>query len=301
MRIIHSGESTSKKTVVSLGNFDGIHSAHSAVIKNCINYAKKNGAQSCVFLFCNHTQSRISDNEIRLLTDAGEKIEIIEKLGADSVYFSEFSENIRKMSPEEFVQMLVCKLNICAVCVGYDYRFGYNAAGDVTTLKALGEKYGFCVLVTDEMKICGKPVKSTEIRKMIAEGDVCGAREFLQRPYAVCGQVVQGLQNGRKIGIPTANIDYAKNKLLPKNGVYMGYTVIDGIKYKSVINIGNNPTLLAKKITVESHIIGFNEDIYNKTIKVEFVKRIRDDIKFNNLDELKEQIHRDIEVAINEL
>lgn len=301
MRIIRNGESTSKKTAVALGNFDGIHQAHSAVIKDCINYAKENGAQSCVFLFCNHTQSRISNNEIGLLTDEGEKIEIIENLGADSVYFSEFSESIREMTPEEFVQMLVNKLNICAVCVGYDYHFGYNAAGDVTTLKNLGEKYGFCVRVTDEIKICGKPVKSTDIRKMIAEGDVFGAKEFLARPYTVCGKVVQGLQNGRKIGIPTANIDCAKNKLLPKNGVYMGYTVIDGIKYKSVINVGNNPTLSAKKITVESHILGFDEDIYTKTIKAEFVKRIRDDIKFNNLNELKEQIHRDIEMAINEL
>lgn len=301
MRIIRDGEKDSARKAVALGNFDGIHSAHTAVICNCRKYAEENAAESCVFLFRNHTLNCIEKREINLITDESEKLEILSELGVDSVYITDFDDSIRKMPPSEFAAMLVDTLNPCAVFAGYDYRFGYRAEGDIDTLKTLGKKYGFDVVVTDEMKINGKPIKSTKIRQLIAAGEICEANKYLGRPFFVSGKVVLGLQNGRTIGVPTANVEYSRYKLLPKNGVYMGYTTVDGTPFKSVINVGANPTLSAKKVTVESHILDFNGDIYGKTVKVQFIERIRDDITFKNLFELKNQIQKDIQRAENEL
>lgn len=300
MRIIRNGEKDSVKKAVALGNFDGIHIAHTAVIKNCRKYAEENAMESSVFLFRNHTLNCIENRKVNLITDESEKLEILSELGVDSVYITDFDENIRKMTPEEFVKMLIDTLNPCAVFAGYDYRFGYKAEGDINTLIELGKEYGFDVVVTDEMKIKGEPVKSTKIRQLIADGEIYEANKYLGRPFSVTGKVVSGFQNGRTIGIPTANVEYSKCKLLPKNGVYMGYTTVRGKSFKSVINVGANPTIAAKKITVESHILDFNADIYGKTIKVEFIERIRDEITFKNLSELKEQIKKDIEIAENE-
>ena len=301
MRIIRNGEKDSVKKAVALGNFDGIHIAHTAVINTCRKYAEENAVESSVFLFRNHTLNCIENREINLITDESEKLEILSGLGIDSVYITDFDESIRKMTPFEFIAMLMDTLNPCAVFAGYDYRFGYKAEGDINTLRALGKEYGFDVIVTDKMKIDGEIVKSTKIRQLIADGKIYEANKYLGRPFFISGKVVSGLQNGRTIGIPTANVEYSKYKLLPKNGVYMGYTTVDGTPFKSVINVGANPTLGAKKITVESHILGFDEDIYGQTVKVEFIKRIRDDIIFKNLLELKDQIQRDIKRAGKEL
>lgn len=301
MQIIRNGETDSNKKVVALGNFDGLHRAHTRIIKNCCMYAKENSLESCVLLFADHTRNVITKQKIKLLTNEKEKLEILENLGVDSVYIREFDSEFMHLSPEEFIRMIIDKLNLRAVCVGYDYRFGYKAGGDVVTLKNLGKKYGFDVIVTDEMKTSGVTIKSTKIRELVREGDVDEAALFLGRPFSLSGEVTQGLRNGHKLGTPTANVCYSDNKILPKEGVYMGYTTVDGITYDSVINVGKNPTFNAKKITVESHILDFDCDIYGKTVKVDFIKRIRGDKKFGSLDELKTQIKSDIETAKEQL
>ena len=301
MQIIRNGETDSNKKVVALGNFDGLHRAHTRIIKNCCMYAKENGLESCVLLFADHTLNVITKQKVKLLTDEPEKLKILEEMGVDCVYIREFNSEFMHLSPEEFIRMLIDKLNPRAVCVGYDYRFGYRAEGDVTTLKELGEKYGFEVIVTDEMKTSGVTIKSTKIRELVREGDVDEAALFLGRPFSLSGEVTEGLRNGHKLGTPTANVRYADNKILPKDGVYMGYTTVDGITYDSVINVGSNPTFDAKNITVESHILGFDCDIYGKTVKVDFIKRIRGDKKFGSLEELKMQIKSDIKTAKEQL
>lgn len=301
MQIIRDGVASNNKKVVALGNFDGLHRAHTAIIKNCCRYARENGIESCVLLFSDHTLNVITKQKIKLLTNEKEKLEILDELGVDSVYIRDFDSEFMHLSPVEFIEMLIEKLNPRAVCVGYDYRFGYKASGDVTALKEFGEKYGFDVIVTDEMKTSGVTIKSTKIRELVAEGDIEQAELFLGRPFSLTGVVVSGLQNGHKLGTPTANVQYSDNKILPKGGVYMGYTTVDGVSYDSVINVGNNPTFEAKKITVESHILNFDDDIYGKTVKVDFVKRIRGDKKFNSIDELKEQIKNDIQTAKEQL
>ena len=186
---------------------------------------------------------------------------------------------------------------IKAVCVGYDYSFGYKAQGDVKLLKWFGEKYGFKVFVTDVIKLDGKIVSSTYIRSIIKAGDMEKAERFLGRRYCIEGNVVKGLQNGRKMGIPTANVDYDVNMALPEEGVYAGITYVRGKRLKCVVNVGKNLTFGARKLTVESHILDFDEDIYGEYIRVSFAKKLRGVIKFDGVDKLIEQIHHDMEVT----
>ena len=279
------------KTLIILGNFDGLHIAHKAVIDKGIDYAKKNGLKSGVLMFENHTRNE------KLITSNKQKLELLQKLNPDFVYIRKFTKEFMQKSPEEFVQELVEEMRMKAVCTGFDYRFGHKAEGNTKTLIELGQKYSFDVLVTNAVSIEGQIISSTYIRQLIGEGDMEKTKEFLGRSYCIAGIVEKGLQNGRKLGFPTANVGFEENTVLPKNGVYIGNTEIDGEKYTSVINVGNNPTFGAEKITVESHILDFSKDLYGKEIKVYFDKRIRGDIKFNSLDELINQINMDIAQA----
>lgn len=284
-------------TVVALGNFDGLHMAHTEIIRRGIQYAREHGLKSGVLLFEEHTEKITEHKNVPLLITNKGKKELLAKEGADFIYIKKFTEEFMKKSPEEFVRLLKEKLHIKAVCVGYDYRFGYKARGDAELLKSLGDKYGFCVLVTDAISLDGRIVSSSCIREFIQNGDVETAQKFLGRYFSVEGIVERGRQNGRKMGVPTANVAYDERMAIPKNGVYAGITYVDNKGMKSVINVGNNPTFNGERITIESHILGFNEDIYGKNIRVTFVSRLRDDMKFSGMDELKKQIYKDIETV----
>lgn len=281
-------------TVVALGNFDGLHVAHMTIIRNGIKYAKEHGLKSGVLLFNENTKS-ITGSSVELITPNEAKIELLEREKPDFVFLREFDREFMQKTPEEFAMYLVDTLHAKAVCIGYDYSFGYKAMGDAELLKKLGASYGFEVLVTDVIKIDGRAVKSTYIRKQIKEGNMEIAEKFLGRRYCIEGNVVHGLRNGTKMGIPTANVSYDENMALPKEGVYAGITYVDGRRLKCVINVGKNPTFDAEKLTVESHILDFNEDIYGKYIRVSFAKRLRDVIKFNSIEELIAKIHEDID------
>ncbi len=281
------------RTAVALGNFDGLHTAHMAVIGRCRSYAKEHGCKCGVLLFSEHSRRLVSGAKPKLITPEKQKLRLLEEAGMDFVYIRDFDEAFMHLEPEEFVAQLTDALHPAAVCVGYDYRFGYRAAGDAELLRELGERYGFETVVTDEIDMDGSAVKSTLIRSLIAEGDVERAAALLGRPVRLEGKVEHGLQNGRKMGIPTANISYETDTAIPKNGVYAGYTYVRGKKYKSVINVGSNPTFGAERITVESHILGFDGDIYGEEISAEFIKRLRGDIKFNSIEELIKQINAD--------
>lgn len=283
-------------TVTALGNFDGLHVAHMTIIRNGIKYAKENGLKSGVLLFEKNTKT-LTQGGVELITPNEAKLELLEREKPDFVYMENFDKEFMQKSPEEFVKYLVENLKVKAVCVGYDYSFGYKAMGDVNMLKKFGEKYGFKVFVTDAIKIDGRIVSSTYIREVIKNGDMEEAERFLGRRYCIEGNVIHGLQNGRKMGIPTANVDYDINMALPKPGVYAGITYVDGRRLKSVINVGKNLTFDAEKLTVESHILDFDEDIYDKYIRVSFAKRLRGVIKFSSMEELKNQIHHDMKVT----
>lgn len=291
MKVIHAGEKVSydEGTVVALGDFDGLHIAHMAIIRNGIEYAVKNHLKSGVLLFEENTKGA------KLITPNEAKLELLERERLDFVYMRKFTKEFMQLTPRTFVELLVKNLNVKAVCVGYDYSFGYKAEGNVEMLKRLGEEYGFKVLITEAMSIDDRIIASTYIRKLIGNGNITAANKFLGRRYCVEGRVIKGFQNGRKMGIPTANVDYDRKMALPKHGVYAGITYVGGSRLKCVINVGNNPTFDAEQTTIESHILDFDEDIYGEYIRVSFALRLRDDVKFSSIDELKAQIGRDIE------
>lgn len=285
-------------TVVALGNFDGLHVAHMTIIRNGIEYAKEHNLKSGVLLFDVNTKG-VTQGKIELITPNEAKLELLEREKPDFVFMRAFDREFMQKSPEEFAKYLVDKLKVRAVCVGYDYRFGHKAMGDVHMLKEFGARYGFDVFVTDVIKIDGRIVSSTYIRQVVKNGDMEEAERFLGRRYCIEGNVVRGFQNGTKIGIPTANVEYDPNMALPKEGVYAGITYVDGRRLKSVINVGKNLTFDAKSLTIESHILDFNEDIYDKYIRVSFAKRLRDVVKFSGIEELVGQIKKDIETTEN--
>lgn len=291
MKIFRSNDFLDFKSVVALGDFDGLHTAHMEIIRCAESFGKREGLKSGVLLFDG------SFKKSKKLTDMKQKIKILDADGPDFAYVCKFSEDFRKMSPKEFAVFLTQRLNAKAVCVGYDYTFGRNAEGNVHALKSLGEELGFEVIVTERIEKDGNTVSSTYIRSLIENGDIDKANELLGRNFFMEGKVVSGLQNGRKMSLPTANIEYSEDKILPKLGVYAGLTYVDGGAFKSVINIGKNPTFNADKITVESHILNFNGDLYGKKVKIDFMKYLRGDKKFCCVEELKAQIQRDIKNA----
>lgn len=283
----------SNNNTVALGTFDGLHRAHMELINVARGEAMKTGTACGVMLF-DIIPAKAFGRDVKMLMTNDEKIKL---LGVDFIYNEIFNKNFYSMQPAEFVKYLKNILKADCVCVGYNYRFGKNAGGDAALLEKLCRPYGIKVIVVPEINYEGKPVSSTRIRECLKTGDVMTANALLNRPYTVSGTIVKGLQNGRKIGTPTANIHYCDAKLLPAQGVYAGYVYLDNIKYKSVINIGNNPTFNGDKVTMECHILDFDGNIYDKSAVVEFSFRIREEIKFDNIDRLKEQISRDIEVC----
>ncbi len=294
MRIITRAEDM-PLCALALGNFDGVHPAHVGIINACIENAKVNNLKSGVLIFENHTETVCKNKDIKLLTTLDEKLDIIDRLGVDFVFIKKFDEHIMKMNPENFFNFLINELNAKALFAGFDYSFGYMASGKADLLSELGEKNGIDVYICDEVDIDNEPISSTKIRELIKCGEVKKSKKYLNRFYEVSGKVVKGKQNGRKMGLPTANIDYHKEKLLPCDGVYSGYTVVDNKEYKSLINIGKNPTFDAVERTVESYITDFDGDIYGKNVTVGFYEKIRGEKKFGSMEELKKQIESDLE------
>ncbi|MBQ6529958.1 MAG: bifunctional riboflavin kinase/FAD synthetase [Clostridia bacterium] len=296
MEVLRGSVPYTEGTVVALGNFDGLHVAHMTIIRNGIEYAKEHNLKSGILLFDVNTKD-LTSGGVELITPIEAKIELLGREKPDFVFMRKFDQEFMQKSPDEFARYLSEILKVRAVCCGYDYSFGYKAMGDVELLKTLGKKYGFEVLVTDVIKIDNTVVSSTYIRDLIREGDMEKAELFLGRRFCVEGIVVKGFQNGTKMGIPTANVAYDKHMAIPKKGVYAGITYIHGKRLKCVINVGDNPTFGARKVTIESHILDFEDNIYGEYIRVSFAKRLRGDIKFDSVDELIKQINKDIETA----
>lgn len=299
MKIIDLNKDKYKyNTAIVLGNFDGIHMGHQYLIENLVKEADKEELEPSILLFKNHTKTTInhSENKIQLLTSNEQKLRILEEMGIKIVYTILFNEDIMKLSAEEFVrEILVKKLNVKLVNVGFDYRFGHKAMGDSDYLKELGNKYDFRTNIINPIYIDGEIVSSTKIRNLIKTGEIKKANEFLGRPYSLIGNVIKGDQRGRKMGYPTANIQLSNNCVIPKIGVYESITLIDNKEFKSLTNIGYNPTFNGKKLKIENYIIDFNDNIYGKSLEIKFIDFLREDIKFNTVEELINKIREDIE------
>lgn len=289
------------KTYIALGSFDGLHLGHMRLINKTLELAKSNNTKSMVFTFKNHPLTIINEEIApKLIISNGMKSNLLEKAGIDILNFSIFDEEFMKISPEDFIYNMVKHYNAKGFIVGFNYRFGYKNLGDVELLKVLSKKLNFDICIVDPVKINNEVVSSSKIRHLISEGDITKANYFLTRPFTLEGNVIKGKQLGRQIKFPTVNLDYDKKFILPRGGVY--YTVVeyDNKRYKGITNIGYNPTVKDKKLSIETHILDFEKEIYGEFVKVYFYKRMRDEKKFDSLELLVEQLKLDKEYAIKQ-
>ena len=281
--------------VVALGSFDSMHLGHQRLIAGAVTAAKQLGLLSVVFTFKDLPLNVISGRTVvkNVLTQE-EKQEAIERLGVDILVNVDFDRNMQGMSAKNFVSdILKEKLNCSVAVCGYNYSFGYMGYGNPDILNSLGLQYGFETLIMDEFKINGTTVSSTYIRKLLEEGKVSEYKEFTGRRYSISGKVIEGNHIGNRMGYPTVNLNLSDSMSLPLNGVYATYIFIDGQRYEGVTNVGNKPTVGTYGKNAETHIFGFQGDLYGKDIKVEFLEFMRPEQKFESIEELEHQISRD--------
>ena len=288
-----------KNPVLTIGNFDGVHKGHLVLFDLTKERAKNRGGQSVVMTFDPHpTKVTMPENSPRLITPTRQKLKLIEAAGIDIIFCITFTKELASISARDFVQsILVDKIGVKEIVVGYDYSFGHNREGNITLLEEMGNHLGFAVHVVEQVRTNNKPVSSTSIRNLVTAGHVSRAKKLLGRDYQVCGKVVKGKSRGASLlGFPTANIEPV-DELIPKVGVYAVKVIIDGKMYNGVTNIGYNPTFGDNQFSVETHILDFSGDLLGKTIKINFVERLRYERTFKSYKDLSDQIARDVTQA----
>ena len=283
-------------TCVTLGKFDGLHRGHQLLLKELETFEKQ-GLTSVMFTFDYHPGNLFSEKEIDLIYTEEEKRILLDRFGPKVLISYPFTEQTASMEPEEFIkEVLVEKLDAKAIVVGSDYRFGRKRHGDISMLREYSNQYGYQLVVCDKLRLDGEVISSTRIREELKLGHIEFVNEMLGHPYTIMGQVLYGNQIGRTIGVPTVNLIPAEHKLLPPNGVYASIIRISGKEYKGVTNIGYKPTVEIKKLLgVETHMFDFSGDLYGKFVEVELYTYERMETKFNTLDDLKNQVAKDIE------
>src|SRR5579863_9633332 len=284
-------------SVVSVGNFDGVHLAHLRVLDEIVVRARGHGAKSVVVTFEPHPMRILRpDSGLKLLTPTAERLRLLEMTGIDAVLLLPFTRDVSLMSPEEFVRQILCeRLHAVEVHGGYNFHFGHKAAGDVNLLTDLGRDLGFEVVVYPEMCVRGESVSSSRIRELICAGEVEKARVLLGRPFGILSTPGRGRGYGAKYTVPTINLSRYE-ELVPKDGVYITQTRVGSECFDSVTNIGNRPTFGADSFAIETHLLDFHplELTPDTEIELVFLSRLRDEIKFASIDQLREQIGQDI-------
>lgn len=289
-------------TVLTVGTFDGVHAGHKALIRTVIEQAKKLHARSVIVTFDPHPRDIINPGSagIRMLTSAAERAEILIDLGIDLVVVIPFDRDFSLLTSEQFVRDIIWnKIGVSEFIIGYDHQFGRDRKGTIETVKRLGEELGFSSKVVSKQEIGDRTVSSSAIRKAIMhEGDMRLAATFLQRNYLLNATVVHGDKRGSKIGYPTANLkSHQPNKVIPLKGVYAVWVRIDGTYHKGMMNIGERPTFEQSSYAMEVHIFNFDKELYGKEIQIQFAERIREEKKFNGVEELVSQLDRDRHTA----
>jgi len=282
------------KSVVTIGKFDGIHKGHEVLIEKTVDYSKQEQLTSVVFTFKNSPISYFSNIITREIITEVEKMNKLKLLGVDVVIDIPFNKDMAEISAQDFVkQILVDKLGAKKLIIGHDFAFARKREGTPPILKILGKKYGFDVEVIEPVVINNIRVSSTHVKDLIYAGRVDEIKNYLGRNYAIEGTVIHAKQLGRTLGFPTANLRLQENLIIPKRGIYATKVHIGNEVYVGATNIGYNPTVNGEKMSVETNILQFDKDIYGKTIKLEFLERIRDEKKFKDLKELKLQLKMD--------
>ena len=290
---------TKEESVIALGNFDGVHKGHIKLIQKAIENAKKLNIKSSLLLFNEHTDNLIKVGKKDIITTNKTKFEILDSLGVDIIYLINFTKEFMSYSPIKFLDEFLAKnLKIKGVVVGYDYTYGYKKSGDVNFLnenKSLFET----IEVIEQISYDGEKISSSLIRKLIEAGKIKEANFLLSRPYKLIGKIIHAKGLGKKMGYPTANLELMDNFVIPKFGVYDTDIIVKGKKYKASTNIGTNPTVEHDGIKIEAHILDFNEDIYGEIVELELLDFVRPELKFDSIEELFEQIAKDVLVTRN--
>jgi len=302
LRTVEEAEQAYPRSVIAVGNFDGVHRGHEVIIERVVERAIKLGTSGMVVTFDPHPQQYLGRKPpLSVLTPIERKLELLSKYDLDAVLIISFTQRFAKITAEEFVKLTyVRKLEIQEIVVGYSHKFGEKGKGDQLLLKRLGNRYGFLTHIVDPIERDGVLVNSSRIRNLLNSGEIIAARNLLGHPYTISGTVVPGDGQGSKMSYPTANLELNDpNWLKPKRGVYavrvnLGQKVLNG-----VMNIGIRPTFKKEIEQCEVHIMNFEGDIYGRIIHVEVVDRIRDEIKFSSVDKLKLQILKDVETSYN--
>jgi riboflavin kinase/FMN adenylyltransferase len=287
-------------TLVSVGNFDGVHRAHTRVLANIVLRARERGRKAVAVTFEPHPMRILRpDSGLKLLTPTPEKLRLLAATGLDAVLLLPFTRDLSLMTPQVFAHDILRKgLQASEIHEGYNFRFGNKAAGDVDLLTEFGRKMGFEVKVYPELRVRGEPVSSTQIRQLLAEGQVSRARPLLGRPFSILSTPGRGRGYGSKYTVPTINLSRYE-ELVPSNGVYVTRTRVSEEVFDSVTNVGNRPTFGVESFAVESHLLNFHPlEVTSETeVEIHFLQRLRDEIKFPSVDALREQIGKDVKKA----
>jgi len=287
-------------SLVSVGNFDGMHRAHAHVLGEIVRRGRQSGGQAVAVTFEPHPARILRpDSGLKLLTPVPEKLRLLERTGIDAVLMLPFGRDLSLMTPRQFAErILKRKLHAREVHEGYNFRFGHKAAGDVNLLEEFGQEMGFEVKVYPEQKLRGEPVSSSHIRKLLGEGRVSRARHLLARPFCILGTPGRGRGYGSKYTVPTINLARYE-ELVPEDGVYITWTRVGSELFEAVTNVGKRPTFGADSFAIESHLLNFHplELTPESEVEICFLDRLRDEIKFPSVEGLREQIARDVKKA----
>ena len=280
--------------MATIGFFDGVHLGHRFLLNQLNMYSTQFGLESLVVSFVDSPQRILSPNsDIKLLTTSSEKIAIFSELGLQNCLMLNFDENMAAITSYDFLKLLHDTYRVQKLVVGYDHHFGSDRLRTFDDYVQLGKKIGVEVIACQPFIAENLTVSSSKIRTFLLEGDIMKANELLGSPYTMQGVVVSGNQIGRQIGFPTANLQLDVSKLIPKGGVYAVDVMFDHVLFQGMLNIGTRPTLSGQKQTIEVHIIDFEKDIYGATLIIRFRKRLRDERKFESINELKAQLELD--------
>jgi len=298
LKIFHSINdfSSPKKTILTLGTFDGVHIGHKKILEKITQNTENEKYESLVLTFFPHPRMILQEESaIKLLNTITEKIDLLEKTGIENLVIHPFDESFSRLTAEEFVrEILVEQFHIQKIIIGHDHRFGRNRTANIDDLIDFGKKYGFEVEQISAQEINEISVSSTKIRNALEEGDIVLANKYLGYEYFLTGTIIKGKQLGRTIGFPTANLKIEENyKLIPRNGVYIVSSIINNKTVFGMMNIGLNPTVNGENQTIEIHFFDFEADLYHQKITVSLLHRIRSEQKFDSVVLLKEQLEKD--------
>lgn len=289
----------SKSTIATIGTFDGIHIGHQKILNSLARFAKENSLKSVVITFDPHPRKVINKkNSIELINTIEEKKEKIKTLGIDYLIVQKFDEKFSETEANKFVEILKNNINIEKLIVGYDHRFGKNRNADINDLKKYGKELNFEVIEIDALEIEEVNISSTKIRSAIKDGNIRQANSYLGYNFFLGGEVVKGHSRGKELGFPTANLKIDEDKIIPKNGVYLVKSKIDHQDIYGMMNIGYNPTFNNKSKKIETHFFNLNKNLYGKIIKIELLEYIREEKRFETVDDLIQRLKLDREKCL---